>query len=81
MYKRQVQGEDNAEAAKKFALEHKLDQDGLQNVYYFLNRKAAAQGNYKRASQALPRAGLPPLMGVGAQASWASTRGSRTRMR
>ena len=58
---RSVQGEDNAEAAKKFALEHKLDQDGLQNVYYFLNRKAAAQGNYKRASPALPRAGLPPL--------------------
>ena len=77
---RSVQGEDNAEAAKKFALEHKLDQDGLQNVYYFLNRKAAAQGNYKRASPALPRAGSR-MTGVGAQASWASTRGSRTRMR
>jgi hypothetical protein len=42
------QGESNADAAKKFAIEHKLDQDGMQNVYYFLNRKAAAAGTYKK---------------------------------
>ena len=29
-------------------MEHKLDQDALQNVYYFLNRKAAAGGFYKK---------------------------------
>ena len=42
------QGESNADAAKKFAIEHKLAQDGMQNVYYFLNRKAAAAGTYKK---------------------------------
>merc|ERR1711871_983776 len=41
-------GQDNAGVAKEFALEHKLDQDGMQNVYYFLNRKAAAGGFYKK---------------------------------
>jgi len=43
-----VSGQDNADVAKQFALEHKLDQDGMQNVYYFLNRKAAEGGFYKK---------------------------------
>ena len=43
-----LQGQDNADVAKNFALEHKLDQEGMQNVYYFLNRKAAEGGFYKK---------------------------------
>lgn len=42
------QGETAAEAAKKFAIAHKLDKDTMQSVYYFLNRKACLYGLYKR---------------------------------
>ncbi len=43
-----LQGQDNADVAKEFALKHKLDQEGMQNVYFFLNRKAAEGGFYKK---------------------------------
>lgn len=46
--RRVFQGETNSDVAKKFAIEHKLDQEGMQNVYMFLNQKAAAAGTYKK---------------------------------
>ena len=40
-------GESIAEVAKTFAIANKLDKEGMQSVYYFLNRKAVAGGHYK----------------------------------
>jgi hypothetical protein len=33
-------GESTAEVAKAFSIANKLDQSGMQKVYFFLNRKA-----------------------------------------
>jgi hypothetical protein len=43
-----AKGESVADAAKKFSIAHKLDKETMQTVFYFLNRKAAMAGYYKR---------------------------------